>query len=83
MNTSRPVSSTLAALLLRYSLALLIALAWLAPRAASQSVPQSGEIAGRIQNEAAGQYLTNARVTVRGTALVAFTISTKPSASSA
>ena len=76
MNTSRPVSSTLAALLLRYSLALLIALAWLAPRAASQSVPQSGEIAGRIQNEAAGQYLTNARVTVRGTALVAFTDTT-------
>ncbi|MBM3854510.1 MAG: carboxypeptidase-like regulatory domain-containing protein, partial [Verrucomicrobia bacterium] len=33
----------------------------------------TGEITGRVQNEATGQYLNNARVTVKGTDLAAFT----------
>jgi TonB-dependent receptor len=33
----------------------------------------TGTISGRVQNTATGQYLNNARVTVRGTDLVAFT----------
>jgi hypothetical protein len=34
---------------------------------------QSAEISGRVQNPVTGQYLNNARVSVRGTDLVAFT----------
>ena len=33
----------------------------------------TGEITGRVQNESTGQYLNNARVTVKGTNLAAFT----------
>ncbi len=40
---------------------------------ADVSAAQSGSISGRIQNSATGQYLNNARVTVKGTELVAFT----------
>lgn len=35
--------------------------------------PGTGSISGRIQNEATGQYLTNVRVSVKGTGLTAFT----------
>lgn len=35
--------------------------------------PGAGAVSGRVQNVATGQYLNNARVTVRGTDLVAFT----------
>ncbi len=40
-------------------------------RLAAQSA--TGEISGRVQNEATGQYLNNARVTVKGTDLTSFT----------
>jgi hypothetical protein len=33
----------------------------------------TGSISGRVQNEATGQYLNNARITVKGTTLTAFT----------
>ena len=39
----------------------------LAPLARSQGTP-TGSISGRVQNEATGQYLHNARIAVRGTA---------------
>ena len=35
--------------------------------------PATGSISGRVHNEATGQYLNNARVTVKGTDLTAFT----------
>ncbi|WP_414664462.1 TonB-dependent receptor domain-containing protein [Horticoccus sp. 23ND18S-11] len=41
-----------------------------APRALAQA---TGSISGRVQNEATGQYLNNARITVKGTDLTAFT----------
>jgi iron complex outermembrane receptor protein len=53
-----------------------IALAWLSPlavRAADPAVSSTASITGRVQNVATGQFLNNARVTVRGTDLVAFT----------
>ena len=34
---------------------------------------QTAEVSGRVQNPVTGQYLNNARVSVRGTDLVAFT----------
>lgn len=34
---------------------------------------QSGSVSGRVQNEATGQYLGNARITVRGTDIAVFT----------
>ena len=37
------------------------------------SAPTAGSISGRVQNAATGQYLNNARVSVKGTDLVAFT----------
>ena len=44
------------------------------PAAGNVATPQStGVISGRVQNAATGQYLNNARLTVRGTNLVAFT----------
>jgi TonB-dependent receptor len=61
------------------AIALILALA--SPRLAAQSAaprPEpaergTGSISGRVQNEATGQYLNNARVTVKGTDLTAFT----------
>ena len=56
--------------------------AWLAlalgPAAGAQAAEATaavttGTLSGRVQNSATGQYLNNARVTVRGTDLVAFT----------
>ena len=56
--------------------------AWLAlalgPAAGAQAADataavNTGTLSGRVQNSATGQYLNNARVTVRGTDLVAFT----------
>lgn len=35
--------------------------------------PATGSISGRVQNEATGQYLNNARITVKGTGIEAFT----------
>ncbi|MBL9199742.1 MAG: TonB-dependent receptor [Opitutaceae bacterium] len=60
--------------LLRRALALVLAaaLASSAAHLAAQS-PATGSISGRVQNEATGQYLNNARVTVKGTDLTAFT----------
>ena len=40
---------------------------------APSTTQSSGAISGRVQNVATGQYLNNARVTVKGTELVAFT----------
>ncbi|MBI5769820.1 MAG: TonB-dependent receptor [Verrucomicrobia bacterium] len=55
----------------------LAALAALALAVAPSRLPAhtsaTGEISGRVQNEATGQYLNNARVTVKGTDLTAFT----------
>ncbi len=51
--------------------ACLLALASSAPSARAQ--PSTGSISGRVHNEATGQYLNNARVTVKGTDLTAFT----------
>src|SRR5205814_9659252 len=46
----------------------------LAPARAANSAPAvTGNIAGRIHNIVTGQYLNNARVTVRGSDQVAFT----------
>ena len=50
-----------------------------APRSLAQTVTASaatsatGSISGRVQNEATGQYLNNARITVKGTALSVLT----------
>jgi TonB-dependent receptor len=41
--------------------------------AAESPAAATGTLSGRVQNTATGQYLNNARVTVRGTDLVAFT----------
>ena len=55
-----------------HAIAVVLGLAFAAsPLAAQPSA--TGEIAGRVQNEATGQYLNNARVTVKGTDLTAFT----------
>ena len=43
----------------------------LAPSAQAQTTP--GAVSGRVQSEVTGQYLLNVRVTVKGTALTAFT----------
>jgi TonB-dependent receptor len=51
--------------------ALSVILFLLVPLAHAQSA--TGSIAGRVQNEATGQYLNNARVTVKGTDLTVFT----------
>ncbi|MSU51159.1 MAG: hypothetical protein EXS37_19070 [Opitutus sp.] len=42
-------------------------------RSAGAPTPASGAISGRVQNAAIGRYLTNARVTIKGTDIVAFT----------
>ncbi len=66
------------AFLLRTVIAIL-ALLWVHPVAAAAAVADrgltqpAGAIAGRVQNVATGQYLNNARVTVKDTDLVAFT----------
>src|SRR4051812_40493188 len=39
----------------------------------SAALAQNGSISGRVQNEATGQYLSNARVAVKGTGLTALT----------
>jgi hypothetical protein len=58
---------------LRRACALALAgLALLVAPLAAQTT-STGSVAGRVQNEATGQYLNNARVTVRGTDLEAFT----------
>ncbi|MBI4622711.1 MAG: carboxypeptidase-like regulatory domain-containing protein [Verrucomicrobia bacterium] len=66
----------------RFEFLLAIAVIWLAPAHAVRgqaggagvvSVLQTGSISGRVQNSVTGQYLNNARVTVKGTDLVAFT----------
>ncbi|MDO8544789.1 MAG: carboxypeptidase regulatory-like domain-containing protein [Opitutaceae bacterium] len=44
-----------------------------ADRAAAGSTQSSASISGRVQNTANGQYLNNARVSIKGTDLVAFT----------
>lgn len=70
-----PPSPVVVARGLRTALALLAAVATCtlpAARLAAQPAA-TGEITGRVQNEATGQYLTNARVTVKGTDLTAFT----------
>ncbi|MBL9211322.1 MAG: carboxypeptidase regulatory-like domain-containing protein, partial [Opitutaceae bacterium] len=55
-------------------LALALSLAAGLNAAENPSTPTAtGTLAGRVQNSATGQYLNNARVTVRGTGLVAFT----------
>ena len=41
--------------------------------AGAQSIPATGTLSGRVQSETTGRYLNNARVTVKGTDLVAFT----------
>src|SRR5688572_18302901 len=40
---------------------------------ASTATSATGSISGRVQNEATGQYLNNARITVKGTALSVLT----------
>jgi iron complex outermembrane receptor protein len=68
---------------MKHTLNLGLMIGWLAlaPFPASQAAEsrpvaaaqQTGSITGRVQNVVTGQYLSNARVTVRGTDLVAFT----------
>ncbi|MEY2878249.1 MAG: hypothetical protein RLZZ15_629, partial [Verrucomicrobiota bacterium] len=68
-----PSAPSAAPRLLRVFLACLFAVSAAAlPRLAAQPAA-TGEISGRVQNEATGQYLNNARVTVRGTDLSVFT----------
>jgi len=43
------------------------------PNPTNAAAPATGTIAGRVLNVGTGQYLTNARVTVKGTAAAAFT----------
>jgi hypothetical protein len=43
------------------------------PPARTTSTATTGSISGRVQNEATSQYLNNARITVKGTNLTAFT----------
>lgn len=56
--------------LIRALLALLLAPCAALPAAAAPAA--TGGLSGRVQNSATGQYLNNARVSVRGTGLVAF-----------
>ncbi len=41
--------------------------------AGAQSISATGTLSGRVQSETTGRYLNNARVTIKGTDLVAFT----------
>ena len=66
MNTY-PVSADHAPRFLRRALSALL-FTGLACLVAAQS-PGTGSISGRVQNEATGQYLNNARITVKGTDL--------------
>lgn len=50
-----------------------VALALLLIRVLPAQPAATGDIRGRVQNEATGRYLPNARVTVAGTNLTAFT----------
>ncbi|MBL9188440.1 MAG: TonB-dependent receptor [Opitutaceae bacterium] len=68
-----PARSPLLLLRRACALALCCVSVFCVPRAAAQTAAATGEIAGRVQNEATGQYLNNARVTVRGTDLTVFT----------
>ena len=71
----RPMKPTTLIPLLSGWLALALSLAHPAQAAAGSpvSVTASASISGRVQNETAGQYLSSARVTVRGTNLAVFT----------
>lgn len=50
-----------------------LSVAPITPLHAADNTTGSGIISGRVQNTATGQYLINARVSIRGTDLVAFT----------
>src|SRR5690606_35995723 len=63
MNSLRPFTASLAFLILPL---LLVA-------AQNPAAESSGTITGRVQNVVSGQYLNNARVSVKGTDLIAFT----------
>ena len=68
---SSRLSSPLHRALVLAAAGLLIVQAWLPAQTAA-----TGEISGRVQNEATGQYLLNARLAVKGTALTAFSDAT-------
>ena len=76
MNTS-PLCPAQAACAIRRTACALAAIATLlclTGRAQAQSPgPATGSISGRVQNEATGQYLNNARIAVKGTDLTVFT----------
>jgi len=71
MNLAPRLLSSAAACLTLFLAAPLCSIA--ADPTARSTTQSSGAISGRVQNVATGQYLNNARVTVKGTELVAFT----------
>lgn len=58
-------------LLLRLTLALTLGVGLASPIAAQ--APTAGSVTGRVQNRVTGDYLNNARVSIKGTHLIAFT----------
>ena len=72
MKTTASRRDTLASAV-RVCLSVLLLCAGLASAPAQTTPAATGTLSGRVQSEATGRYLNNARVTVKGSALVAFT----------
>ena len=72
MKTNASRRDTLASAV-RVCLSVLLLCAGLASAPAQTTPAATGTLSGRVQSEATGRYLNNARVTVKGSALVSFT----------